>query len=642
MTHEYLVGLGLADITGEAAEVGMMGYSKSTQVAQGLHTRMRARAFVFAAADDRVLLVVSELCLISQSVADEVLRRLADRFGGLYTERNVMLTATHTHGGTSGYSHHPLYNGISSYRPKTFAAIVGGIVEAAERAHAGLAPASLSLAHGELHDASVNQSPCSFERNPEQDKGFFPDGIDPQSTTLRMARDGKPVGAVNWFAVHGTSMTSKNLLLSADNKGYAAYHWERLVEQVDYLASTEPSFIAAFAQTNAADMSPNLNRAPGSGPTEDEFENARLIGLRQFEAAAKPDGIPLAGGIDSRLTYIDLADFAVRPEFAEDGRRHRTRGAFIGVSAMAGTDDDPGPWAPKTAQGPNPFWDGLSKHVFYRLSRRLRDAQAPKGLLIPLSLLNRIMPAVQTKVPVQLIRLGRLYLIGIPGEVTVTAGLRLRRTVAAITGADLSDVLVAGYANAYAHYITTPEEYEAQRFEAGVAVFGRWQLAAYRQTAADLAEAMRDSRPAPAGPRPADLSGRKRKIAKQPPPDAGPEFGTVLTEPAAAYRPGGQVAAEFRGAHLANDVRRGGTFLQVQRLAGPDWSTVADDGDWSTKIRWRREGAAGSIVTITWDIPADAGPGSYRIRYLGDARRAGQPLSEFTGTTREFTVEDDA
>lgn len=39
--------------------------------------------------------------------------------------------------------------------------------------------------------------------------------------------------------------------------------------------------------------------------------------------------------------------------------------------------------------------------------------------------------------PVQLIRIGELYLVGIPGEVTITAGLRIRQSVAERVGADV-------------------------------------------------------------------------------------------------------------------------------------------------------------------------------------------------------------
>ncbi|EUA92246.1 neutral/alkaline non-lysosomal ceramidase family protein [Mycobacterium ulcerans str. Harvey] len=40
-------------------------------------------------------------------------------------------------------------------------------------------------------------------------------------------------------------------MISGDNKGFAAYHWERTVRGADYLAG-QPDFIAAFAQTNPA------------------------------------------------------------------------------------------------------------------------------------------------------------------------------------------------------------------------------------------------------------------------------------------------------------------------------------------------------------------------------------------------------
>ena len=53
-------------------------------------------------------------------------------------------------------------------------------------------------------------------------------------------------------------------------------------------AQRELEAVAAFAQTNAGDMSPNLNRRPGSGPTEDEFENTRIIGGEARSGGATP------------------------------------------------------------------------------------------------------------------------------------------------------------------------------------------------------------------------------------------------------------------------------------------------------------------------------------------------------------------
>ncbi|HEX8628625.1 MAG TPA: neutral/alkaline non-lysosomal ceramidase N-terminal domain-containing protein, partial [Catenuloplanes sp.] len=108
----YLVGTGIADITGEAAEVGMMGYAALDQKATGIHQRLRARAFVFADQDSgkRVAIVNTDTQSIMQSIQQGVVARLKARFGDRYTERNVLLGATHTHGGPGGYSHYALYN----------------------------------------------------------------------------------------------------------------------------------------------------------------------------------------------------------------------------------------------------------------------------------------------------------------------------------------------------------------------------------------------------------------------------------------------------------------------------------------------------------------------------------------------------
>jgi len=43
-------------------------------------------------------------------------------------------------------------------------------------------------------------------------------------------------------------------------------------------------------------------------------------------------------------------------------------------------------------------------------------------------------------------------------------------------------------------------------------------------------------------------------------------------------------------------------------------------------------------VNITWDIPTGTEPGSYRIRYFGDARNLSGAVSPFTGTSPVFAV----
>ncbi|MEU5435308.1 neutral/alkaline non-lysosomal ceramidase N-terminal domain-containing protein [Streptomyces sp. NPDC020719] len=624
----FLAGRGIADITGEAAECGMLGYGKADQRSAGIHTRQRARAFAFVdrASGHRALLVVCELPLMADSVVREVLRRLPEG----YDAANVMLTATHTHCGPGGYFHHELYNSnTGGFRERTFAAITDGITEAAHAAIADLAPTVLRLAHGELTGASVNRSHRAFARNPAADRAYFPAAIDPRTTLVTLERDGRLVGAVNWFATHNTSMTNRNRLISADNKGYAAYHWERLVAGADYLADGTPELVTAFAQTNAGDMSPNLGLSPGSGPTGDQFENTRVIGTRQYEAAAALRGAEMSGGLDARTTYVHLSAVEVGPEHTGDGRTHRTSPPVGGAAAFAGAWVD-GPGFKGFRPGANPLWDALSRGLLYPLAPRLRDAQYPKALALPAGPVNRVRPMVQERAPVQLLRIGPLFLIGIPGEVTIVAGLRLRRTAAAVLGAPLENVLVAGYSNGYIHYVTTPEEYDAQEYEGGSTLFGRWELPALCRTVAELAAALRDGVPVDRGvPEPAVPVRRRHRHRVSDAPHPGRAFGDVLSFALIGRR----ATASFVAAHPGNDLRRGGSYLSVERRTNGGWTRIADDGDWSTTFRWSRSGGSTSIATVTWTVPPATPPGRYRLAYHGDTAKG-----PFTGVSEPFDI----
>ncbi|SHF41240.1 neutral/alkaline ceramidase [Streptoalloteichus hindustanus] len=641
--HGFLVGRGIADITGEPAEVGMMGYASPGQRTSGIHLRQRSRAFVFVDRESgqRVALVTVDLAMVFAGVRHAVLEALARRFGDRYDDDSLLIAATHTHAGPGGFAHHTLYNITSlGFRPRTFDAIVAGVVESVALADRDLAPATVSIARGELTDASVNRSRRAFERNPAADRAAFPTGIDPTTTVLRVDRAGRPVGMINWFATHNTSMTVRNTLISGDNKGYAAYHWEREVAGVDYRADA-PGFVAAFAQTNAGDASPNLHLRPGSGPTEDEVENTRIIGLRQFEAARRlwaGPRRPLAGGVATRRANVDMSALAVRPEFTGSGRVEHTGAATLGASFAAGSTEDGGGGLPVFGEGvdANPAVRAVSR-LLYRACPDLRRRQAPKDVLLTPGLLGWT-PKV---LPLHLVRLGSLHLVGVPHEVTAVAGLRLRRTVADALGVSPEDVLVAGYANSYAGYLTTPEEYDQQDYEGGHTMYGRWQLPAYQQEFARLAADLLAGRPSDRGPALPDRSGEQVRLRPDvvldaPPP--GRRFGEVVREPAARYRPGQRVRVEFVGAHPNNDLHRGGTYLEVQRREGDGWRTVADDGDWSTRFRWSRWGLAASRIEVSWDVPPRARPGEYRVTYHGDARGVSGRITAFHGASRVFTV----
>ena len=300
------------------------------------------------------------------------------------------------------------------------------------------------------------------------------------------------MGAVNWFATHPTSLTADNTLISGDNKGYAQYLWETEAG-VDHRSEADPAMVASFMMSNGADVSPNLNLRPGSGPTEDEFENMRILGERQFDAARAGEAAsaPLPGGVDSRIVYIDMENATAPARFTGSGHDEHTCEAALGASFGAGSVEDGGGGPAFLHEGVdnNPFFEKISE-TQYRNDPELERCQAPKGTLFHVGALD----AVQTKLPVQLLRIGDHYIAALPGEVTGAAGVRFRSAVAEAVGVDPANVIIQQTANAYGHYFTTPEEYGEQQYEGGATLFGRWTVPALEGTLASLGSTWRPAR----------------------------------------------------------------------------------------------------------------------------------------------------
>ncbi|WP_409484618.1 neutral/alkaline non-lysosomal ceramidase N-terminal domain-containing protein [Arsenicicoccus dermatophilus] len=636
----FLVGRAIADITGPAAENGMMGYSRTDQVASGIWQRLRARTFVVQdRAGHRIAYVVAEMGMDFRSVDEEVQRRLraaglADRYG----RDNVVISGTHTHAGPGGYSGNVAYNlATNGFQAQLMDAIASGIVESLVAADKDLRPGGITISRSTLDDGNVNRSKVAFDRDPAGDRAPFPDGRAPESVTLRFSQGGREVGLLNWFAVHATSLPGTNTLLSPDNKGYAAYHVEHDLHGVRYRDKDPQAYVAAFAAGAQGDQSPNLDLQPGSGPTKDPIRNTLIMGRRQAAAALAPaPAVPVTGSIDHRKRYVDLGATTVAPRWTGDGRSHTTCRGAVSASMAAGSTED-GPALAGFTEGLVSPIQAVADALRTPVPEALKTCQHPKASIVATGALG-ITPDV---LPLQTIRLGQLVIATVPGEISAVAGLRLRRSIAETVGADLQDVILQPYAGDYNDYTVTPEEYDSQQYEGGSTLNGRWQLPAYQQELSEIAAAMQAGRPTPDKARPmappfAKADWQPRVLADEPPP--GRAFGDVVTDAPATARPGQTISAVFVTGHPKNALRRGDTFLEVQRLVDGTWQTVADDGDVSTTYRWRRVQGARSTATVTWQVPADTPAGSYRLVHHGDARSLLGARTSFTGTSRTVTV----
>jgi len=670
-SYSYNVGVGRADITGPAAEIGMMGYAKQGQNTKGIHMRLYSRAFIVEdeGSDSRVVFVSTDTAMLGQLVKPRVVENLEKLFPGVYTEKNLVLSATHTHSGPAGFMQYLLFNVPNlGFIRQTLDGMVEGITLSVVRAHQAKAKGRVLLVEGELEEqANINRSPTSYEANPEEEKARYSSNVDTHMVQLNFYnQEDKPLGVLNWFAVHPTSMNNTNHLISGDNKGAASLMMEKAMSP-GYLGGETP-FVAAFASTNLGDVSPNIQGPKcqdtglpcdmehstcggrtqmcyALGPGQDMFESTRIIAERQYKVAMElleqpVDPMELSGPIQWVHQWLDMSQ---APVTLENGTVTKTCKAALGYSFAAGTTDGPGEFdfTQGTNSG-NPFWDFVTGFLKHPEPEQIA-CHAPKPILLDTGEYTLPFAWHPATVDTQVLRIGQLLMLAVPGEFTTMSGRRIREAIANSATIDEAKVVVAGLSNSYTHYIATYEEYQKQRYEAASTIYGPNTLLAYIQQYTKLTQAMLAGDSVEPGTPPPDLSDQEISfvpgvILDSPPP--GKHFGDVLVQPSDQVAPGHTVSATFVSGHLRNNLMLEESFLTVEKQEGLEWKVIARDADWETKLVWTRTNVVTgeSKVEVIWDVPESTEPGTYRLGHRGYHKTILRGVLPYEGWSLTFKV----
>lgn len=493
-------GFGSAEITAYERGMGMLGWGQPDNVALHVAEPLHARAMAVEDRDGaRIAYVCLDLCFVSSALRQGVLDRLAPSLG--LDPHRVMLTATHTHSGPSGFSHAFLYDlSGPGFAPRVFARLVEGTLEAIGEAVGRLEPARLSLGRVTVPCAepvAFNRALRAFHANRElQGHAAAADRALDRTLTLVAAHDarGRALGALSFFALHATSVHGDRQAIHSDHKGLAA----RALERWARANGGSDRFVALCAQGAAGDVTPNYRfdarRGVTVGRYDDDHDSAAYVGEVLARAAASvlvelpARGEPLEGPVGGAVVHEDFE--ALMP-------------ARLGVGMAMGTREGPGPLAPIAP--------------LVRLSHRARaERDDPKAVLLEVGRHRRArlfgaidplalplahpvfaharrarergggvdaLPWIPSVLPVAILRLGPLAILGLPNEPTTMAGARLRRALApALAPLGVTALLPQGYANAYAGYLTTPEEYALQGYEGAYTLFGPRSLEAFERS----------------------------------------------------------------------------------------------------------------------------------------------------------------
>lgn len=688
-------------------EVGFNGYANMNQKGTGLRQRIYSRAFIIADPnnpDNSILYLVTDNLTGDTAVRHGLLEALKN-LGGEYSrygDHNVAFTGTHSHSGPGAWNNYLLPQiPVGGFDHQSYQAIVDGALLSVKRAHESIRPGRLSFGSIDLEDANANRSPWSYEANPEEERAKYKANVDKFMTMLRFDResDNKTTAVLTFFPVHGTSMYNNNTLVTGDNKGVAAWLFDRSVQNDTRFTD---DFIAGFSQSNVGDTSPNILGAycedgsgekcrytdstcggktepcHGRGPyfreKDDGAKSCFEIGRRQYSAAKKlyekleSDPIPIKDNshVSAFHVFKDMSNY----EFQSPWNSSILKACppALGFSFAGGTTDGPGEFDfTQNASGPaesNPLWY-IARGFIHEPSKEQKECQAPKPVLFDIGPLTFPYAWGPKIVDIQVLRVGQLFIIISTSEATTMSGRRWKDAIAKHAKEVLSvkepQVVLGAPANSYAHYVATEEEYSRQRYEGGSTLFGPHTLAAYinlTMTYLPYLGSRSDVKKLPsipAGPSPPINTDNSLDFITGVVYDntpIGKSFGDVLSGPGNnTYRPGDMVSTTFVGANPRNNLHLESTFAAVERK-GPDsdnWEVVRNDRDWNLLYRWERKNLVlgTSEVTIQWQIeddyyetgnPKPLQDGTYRIHYYGDSKAVNKEIRAFEGISDSFTV----
>lgn len=656
------------------------------QKGTGLKQRLYSRVFIMGSTanpDDRLVYVILDTGMGDTAVRRGILEALArDSELGIYKEKHVALIGTHSHSGPGGYSNYLLHQAsVLGFHRINYQAIVDGTLKAIRDAHRSLSEGTLTLGTAHVKDGNINRSLYAYLQNPESERNQYKDQGDSTDTLMTLLRftrkDGTHIGALNWYAVHGTSAHNNNTLVTGDNKGVASW----LMEQ-----QYGNGFVAGFSQANVGDVSPNILgqwcedgsgaqcdlqtgtcadgtvvKCQGRGPVftakDNGLSSAYEIGRRQYATAEDimnqldSTGTPISGPVRSFHYTQDMRYFSF--PHPNTGASVQTCPSALGFSFGAGTADGPGisdfQQAASNGKPRNPFWTLVSL-ILRTPSPQQKACQGAKPILLDIGEMDLPYAWGPNHVDVQLMRIGQLVMIIAPAEASTMAGRRWRNAIAEAAGPVLGQqpvVVLAGPSNGYTSYIVTEEEYAVQRYEGASTLFGPHTLNAHINLTTSKVNYLREGfGEPPAGPSPPDSRKMALTLLTDVVYDNAPlfkSFGQCIAQPPSTVNIGQLVEARFVGANPRNNLRLEGTYAAVERKNGNSWTQVRSDYDWHLTYAWKRTSVlmGYSEVTISWQTGADdhTAPGTYRLKYYGDSKApiTGK-ISAFVGTSNEFVV----
>jgi hypothetical protein len=387
----------------------MEGYAARVQPSIGIHDPLFAGLILLKLGDEQVLLVSLEQIAISSPVTEKIRTAIAEILH--MQQEQILLACTHTHSGPSGYiTRFPMLS--DSTDPFMVDLLTRKLAGAAVQLAAQLEPVILELGRDQVFGLGHNRNDINEETQDHELLVLVMKSLDGQTKAIW----------VN-YGCHPTILGFDNRLISAEFPGAAR---QALMRQY-------PQLVWLFMNGASGDISTRFTRR---GQNFAEVERAGLL---------------LAGAVLKAMqTAEHLAVDTLQGKTADIQLPLRDFGSLEAARAEANTLE---------LESKAMLEAGVEAGELRKAQTRAEGAQAQlmmAELYAGKQFLNSNL---------QIIRIGSLLLVGLPGEiftetVLTLKGLRTDRSIA-----------VAGYANDYCGYFPDQKAVKANTYEALVSPF---------------------------------------------------------------------------------------------------------------------------------------------------------------------------
>ena len=464
----------------------MGGYSLLANKGMGFRTRLKARVvYLNDGKGHSVALVQTDLTAGSLLLHHQVAATVAQRTG--LKPGDIAITASHSHSAPVNFFASDFYNKHTSsgagLEPAFLEFAVERIAQGILEAYESRRPARVATGRKDIYGYNRNRALSSYVLNenvtdidPDDPQAVFR-AVNPALCMVRVdVRDDrgryKPLAAFSSFSLHATALTPPVNVYNADLFAYAQKDLEWAMQRK---YDTPWAVVHALTAGTQGDMAPALpdrgDNTLGHFPVD--WKAARALGQGLGREA-----VSLFEALGETLTDDMTVDSAVREL---NIREHNVaegvtlcQSAAVGNPVAAGAYERRTPWLAAL-----PFLKGgnLMSRRWWFFKNGCQGNKRHLGF-------SCLQPLLEPKdsfpktVMFQLIRIQDTVILPLPFEVTAESGRRLAARVkleferAGDKG--VAHVWVAGNANGYFGYTTTPEEYSRQNYEGGHTLYGRY------------------------------------------------------------------------------------------------------------------------------------------------------------------------